>query len=76
VEALSANMIEILKYLLPGFLTLWIYHTFTSYGKPSQFERVIQALICSVIIYALNDLTKIIFYMFGSIVARGCFIVF
>lgn len=41
----SQQIIAILQYLLPGFLAAWIFYGLTSYAKPSQFERVIQALI-------------------------------
>lgn len=50
MESLSTDVFGILKILLPGFLSAWIFHGFTAYPKPSQFERVIQALIFTVFV--------------------------
>lgn len=47
------QIIDVLAFLLPGFVAAWIFYGLTSYHKPSQFERVIQALIFTLIIYAL-----------------------
>jgi hypothetical protein len=50
MDSVSENVVIVLQYLLPGFLAAWIFYGFTSYPKPSQFERVIQALIFTFII--------------------------
>lgn len=50
MENLSSDLISILQYLLPGFLAAWVFYGLTSHPKPSQFERVIQALIFTLII--------------------------
>lgn len=47
---LTASTIELLQYLLPGFLCAWIFYGFTSFRRPQQFEQVIQALIFTLII--------------------------
>jgi hypothetical protein len=52
MNVISQNIINIFQYLLPGFLSAWIFYGFTSYPKPSQFERIIQALIFTLIIQA------------------------
>ncbi|HZM28710.1 MAG TPA: DUF6338 family protein [Gemmatimonadales bacterium] len=39
-----------LRFLLPGFLAGWVYFGLTAHPKPSEFERVVQALIFTVII--------------------------
>ena len=46
----SQQVISLLQYLLPGFLAAWIFYGLASYTKPSQFERVIQALIFTLFI--------------------------
>ena len=46
----SSDTITVLSYLLPGFVAAWIFYGLTSYPKPSQFERVIQALIFTALI--------------------------
>ena len=50
MDSLASDLITFIQYLLPGFLAAWIFYGFTSYQKPSQFERIIQALIFTVII--------------------------
>lgn len=52
MESISSEIFTILKYLLPGLLSAWMFHAFTAYPKPSQFERVVQALIFTAFIQA------------------------
>lgn len=59
MESLSTELFNILKFLLPGFLSAWIFHAFTSYPKPSQFERIVQALILTVFVQALTYAIKL-----------------
>lgn len=47
---ISKDVIAILQYLLPGFLVAWVYFGLTSHPKPSQFERIVQALIFSLVV--------------------------
>ncbi|MDT3545828.1 DUF6338 family protein [Cronobacter sakazakii] len=71
MEAVSGDLFNILKLLLPGFLAAWVFHAFTAYPKPSQFERVIQALIFTVFVqaslFAIEPLLKLAgkIYSFG-----------
>lgn len=51
---LSTEIVDLLRYLLPGFLTAWVFYGFTSYPKPSEFERVIQALIFNLFVQAMS----------------------
>ncbi|WP_455819426.1 DUF6338 family protein [Pseudomonas cerasi] len=71
MESISSELFNVLKFLLPGFLTAWIFHAFTAYPKPSQFERVIQALIFTIIIQGLIFTTKIIALKLGSFFSIG-----
>lgn len=66
MESLSTDFLNILKFLLPGFLTAWIFHAFTSYPKPSQFERVVQALIFTIFVQVLTYLIKKICLLIGG----------
>nr|WP_315482934.1 DUF6338 family protein [uncultured Undibacterium sp.] len=47
---ISKDLILLLQYLLPGFLVAWVYYGLTSHLKPSQFERVVQALIYAMVV--------------------------
>lgn len=47
---LSKDLVALLQYLAPGFIVAWVFFGLTSHNKPSQFERVVQALIFTVVI--------------------------
>lgn len=49
----SLVIIQYLQFLLPGFLVAWVYYGLTSHLKPTQFERIIQALIFTLVVQAL-----------------------
>lgn len=50
MDGLGQEAIHLLQYLLPGFLAAWIFYGLTPYDLPSQFERVVHALILTLII--------------------------
>ncbi len=52
-DELAKDFVVLLTYLLPGFLAAWVFYGLTSHPKPSQFERVVQALIFTLIIQTL-----------------------
>jgi putative effector of murein hydrolase LrgA (UPF0299 family) len=52
MQSITNDLISILQFLLPGFIAGWVFYSLTSYSKPSQFERVIQALIFTLFIQA------------------------
>ncbi len=56
--SISNNVVTILQFLLPGFVAAWIFYSLTSFLKPSQFERVVQALIFTLFIQALVSIFK------------------
>jgi hypothetical protein len=68
---LSKDLIQLLQYLLPGFLAAWVFYSLTSYPKPSQFERVIQALVFTLIIQGFVFFTKLIFTFVGNYWSLG-----
>lgn len=49
----SSEFIQIVSFLLPGFVAAGVFHSLTAHPKPSQFERVIFALILTAIINAV-----------------------
>ena len=53
MNQVSGQVIEILQFLLPGFVTAMIFYSLTAYPKPSTFERVVQALIFTIVIQAM-----------------------
>jgi len=71
VESTAKDIIVTLQYLLPGFLAAWVFYGFTSYPNPSQFERVIQALIFTLITQVLVFGERAILLLFGNIFFLG-----
>ena len=45
----SSEVVGVLTFLLPGFVAAAIFHSLTSHPKPGAFDRVIQALIFTVV---------------------------
>ena len=50
---ISKDILTLLTQLLPGFVTAWVIYGLTSYPRPVQFERVVQALIYSFLVGAM-----------------------
>lgn len=71
MEGISNNIVTILQFLLPGFVAAWIFYNLTSYSKPSQFERVVQALIFTLFIQALVISTKHLLLQVGTYWSLG-----
>lgn len=51
-EGLPQEFVSAIVYLLPGFVCAWAFYGLTCHPKPSQFERLVQALIFTFIIRA------------------------
>jgi hypothetical protein len=71
MESISSEIFEVLKYLLPGFITSWIFHALTDYPKQNQFERIIQALIFTIFIQCAVLITKSVLIHAGKIYSFG-----
>lgn len=50
---LAEDTVALLTFLLPGFLVAWVLFALTSLPKPTQLERVIQALVFTLFVKAL-----------------------
>lgn len=77
MESIPKDALTLLQFLLPGFLAAWVFYAFTSYPRPSQFERVIQALIftlfCQAGVFAIHSLAIALgnHYSFGEWTAQS-----
>lgn len=71
MEEITKEIIPALQLLLPGFLTTIVFYWFASVPKPSQFERVLQALICTPLIKMSVDLLENLSYKIGEIKSFG-----
>jgi hypothetical protein len=72
MENLSKDAIEIFQYLLPGFVSAWIFYGFTSYTKPSQFERIVQALIFTLLVQGMLAIGKMTVVWVCGFFTAGC----
>lgn len=69
---ISKEVVSLLIFLMPGFLSAWVIYGLTSHTKPVQFERVVQALIYTVSIKAIVFLEQKLaewvgrFFVFGA----------
>ena len=66
METFAKDFVTLLQYLLPGFVAAWIFYSLTSYPKPSQFERVVQALIFTIFIESFVYLLKKMLLAIGN----------
>jgi hypothetical protein len=65
VEDASKDLLAALTRLLPGFVTCWVVYGLTSHPKPTQFERVVQALVYSFLVGLLVSLEEYVFGLIG-----------
>ncbi|MCG8038562.1 MAG: DUF6338 family protein [Candidatus Thiodiazotropha taylori] len=70
-EEITKEAIQFLGYLLPGFLAAWVFYGLTSHSKPSQFERVVQALIFTFIIQVFIPGAKWLLEVVGKYIPLG-----
>jgi len=71
MEGSVKDLISVLQYLLPGFLAAWVFYGFTSFPRPSQFERIVQALIFTLITQVVVSIGKIAACGLGGIISLG-----
>lgn len=68
---ISKDVLDIMTQLMPGFLTAWVVYGLTTYAKPAQFERIVQALIYSFIISALIAILESVLIFAGKFIHLG-----
>ena len=62
---LSSDVVGIIFYLLPGFVAAWVFYGLTAYQRSAPFERVVHALILTVIIQVLVFATRELLFVIG-----------
>ncbi|MDB5174737.1 MAG: hypothetical protein JWN51_3510 [Phycisphaerales bacterium] len=65
-ELLPKEAIPIFYFLLPGFLTAAVVYTLTAHPKGNSFERVVQALIYTVVIQGIVVSIRWFMYLIGE----------
>src|ERR1035437_10003395 len=58
MEWASKESLSLLYFLLPGLVAAWVFYGLTAHPKREAFERVVQALIFTVIIQAIVYVVK------------------
>ncbi|MCH8047291.1 MAG: hypothetical protein IID44_26625 [Planctomycetes bacterium] len=71
MEWTSNELVQVLSYLLPGFLAAWVFHGLTAHPKSSPFERIVQALIFTVIVHALTTVARWSLILVGVVRGMG-----
>lgn len=71
MPGLSKDIIALLQYLVPGFLAAWVVYGLTSHSKPSQFERIVQALIFTVAIQVMVNSERVALEFLGNWISFG-----
>lgn len=52
MNAISNNVVNLLIFLLPGFVAAVVFHSLTPFPRREPFERTVQALIFTILIQA------------------------
>lgn len=51
MDDLVKEVIPLLQYLIPVFLTAWIFYSLTAFKRPDTFGQIVQALIFTFVIH-------------------------
>jgi hypothetical protein len=68
---ITNELVALFTFLLPGFITSFLFYSLTSFPKKSEFEAVVIALIYTIIINAVVEILGIICVAIGNIAAIG-----
>lgn len=58
MDELVKEVIPLLQYLIPGFLTAWIFYSLTAFKRPDTFGQIVQALIFTFVIHGAVMIVK------------------
>jgi hypothetical protein len=71
MDNLYKEVTPLLTFLLPGFLSAWMFYGLTSHPKPGQFERTIEALVFTFVVQGLIELIQLLLEVVGRTFAIG-----
>jgi hypothetical protein len=71
MDPVTNEPLAALSFLLPGFVTAWVFFGLVPFPKPSQFERVVQALIYTMLVQAVVFLIRTVALALGAIASVG-----
>ena len=55
----SSEVVTVLTFLLPGFVSAAVFYSLTSHPKPSNFASVVQALMFTAVVQAITVLLRV-----------------
>lgn len=67
----SSEVVSVVYYLMPGFIAAWIFYGLTGHERATPFERVVQALILTVIIRVLTIVVREGAFLLGAVHSLG-----
>lgn len=71
MDNLFSQATPLLLFLLPGFLSAWIFYGLTAHPKPSQFERTVEALVFTFVVKGITGLIKMASSPLDLLLPRG-----
>jgi hypothetical protein len=66
MNIITSELISILGFLLPGFITSFLFYSLTAFPKKSEFEAIVIALVYTVIINSLVEILEYILLGMGT----------
>jgi hypothetical protein len=66
MDYVTSELINLFNFLLPGFITSFLFYSLTSFPKKSEFDKVVMALIYTIVINAIVDCLGYGFITFGT----------
>jgi hypothetical protein len=66
MEYVTNELINLFNFLLPGFITSFLFYSLTSFPKKSEFESVVMALIYTIVINSLIEVLGWAFLALGE----------
>jgi Family of unknown function (DUF6338) len=71
MEWTSSEVTNVITYLLPGFVSAWVFYGLTAHARPAPFERVVQALIFTPIVQPIVTLVRWGLLVLGRFIVVG-----
>jgi hypothetical protein len=71
MDWMTSEVVSIVYYLMPGFLAAWVFYTLTAHRKTTPFERIVEALVFTVVVQAITFVVRWVLLLFGRLVHVG-----
>ncbi|WP_460143153.1 DUF6338 family protein [Pseudomonas sp. S3_B08] len=66
MDGISADLVPVLKQLMPGFLAMLVFYWFAEAQKPTAVDRVLQALIGTAVVQIIVSGIEKLCYVLGN----------